>query len=61
MKNLNDKEILKFTKKYLKTWENDVKKVSLIKYHGIKEYLVNEYYLIIVKPFKVIHKDLQEL
>jgi len=57
---LNSKEIKVFTKKYLKEWGNDIKKVSVIKYGFIKEYLANEHYLVIVKPFKVLYKDLQE-
>lgn len=58
---LNSKEVKSFTNKYLKEWESDIKNVSVIKYRLTKEYLVNEHYLVIVKPFKVIHKDLQEI
>lgn len=61
MKKLNQKEITKFARKYLPEWEKDIKEVSLIKYHFTKEYLVNDHYLVIVKPFKVMEKDLQEL
>lgn len=61
MKKLNTKEVRKFTRKYLKDWKGDIKEVSLIKYRGTKEYLVNGHYIVIVKMFKTIHKDLQEL
>ncbi len=60
MKKLNEIEKRKFTKKYLPDWVGDVNEVSLIKYNCVKEYLVNNHYLIIVKLFKTIHKDLQE-
>lgn len=58
---LNEKEITTFTKKYLPMWIGDINKVSLITYHGVKEYLVNDHYLVIVNKFKVIHNDLQLL
>jgi len=60
MKKLNKKELNKFVKKYLPEWNNDIKEVSMISYRLTKEYLVNEHYLVIVRPFKIIHKDLQE-
>lgn len=60
MKKLNAKEVQKFTKKYLSDWIGDVNEVSLIKHNFVKEYLVNNHYLVIVKLFKVIEKDLQE-
>lgn len=58
---LNEEEKLEFAKKYLPKWIQDIVSVSLIKYRGVKEYLVNDHYLVIIKGFKVIHKDLQEL
>ena len=58
---LNKDEIIKFSKKYLPMWTKDINKVSLISYHGVKEYLVNAHYLVIVNKFKVIHNDLQLL
>jgi hypothetical protein len=57
---LNLKEIDVFAKKHLKEWDRDIEEVSLIKYGLTKEYLVNNHYLVIVKLFKVIHKDIQE-
>ena len=61
MKKLNEKEICKFTKKYLPEWVGDIKEVSMLTSRHTKEYLVNDHYLVIVKPFKDIQKDLQEL
>ena len=59
MKILNKKEIKKFTKKYLPMWKNDILEVSMIKYGRIKEYLVNKHFIVLVKGYKVIKKDLQ--
>lgn len=61
MKKLNKREINKFTKRYLTDWVKEVNNVTMISYRHTKEYLVNEHYLVIVKPFKVIYKDLQEV
>lgn len=61
MKKLNKKEISKFTKRYLKDWLGEVNEVSMFVYRLTKEYLINGHYLVVVKPFHVIHKDLQEL
>lgn len=61
MKTLNKKEINKFTKRYLDEWVSEVQSVTMISYRHTKEYLVNNHYLVIVKPFKVVEKDLQEL
>jgi len=58
---LNNKEIIEFAKKYLPIWTQDINKVSVISYHGVKEYLVNDHYLVIIKGLKVIHNDLQLL
>lgn len=60
MKKLNKKEIEKFTKKYLSDWIGDIQEVVLVKYRLTKVYLVNNHYLVIVKLFKTIEKDLQE-
>lgn len=57
---LNSKEVKLFTNKYLKEWNSDIKEVSMLTYRLTKEYLVNSHYLVIVRPFKVTHKDLQE-
>ena len=59
-KKLNKKQIKRFVKKYLKDWKNDIYEVRLLKSNGIKEYLVNEHYFIIVYKNKIIEKDLQE-
>lgn len=61
MKKLNEKEIYKFTRKYLPDWLKDVSEVSMIKHRFIKEYLVNNHYLVIVRLFRKTEKDLQEL
>ena len=58
---LTEEEIQKFTKKYLPIWNEDIKKVSCISYRLTKEYLINGHYFVIVKPFKIIKKDLQDL
>jgi len=60
MKKLNEKEINDFTKKYLPEWFGEIKEVNMLTYKLTKEYLVNDHYLVVVKPFKIIHKDLQE-
>ena len=60
-KKLNKKQIKRFAKKYLSNWANDIHDVSLLKCDGIKEYLVNEHYFVIVYKDKIIEKDLQEL
>ena len=60
MKKLNKKEIKIFTKKYLPEWFGEIKEVNMLTYKLTKEYLVNDHYLVVVKPFKIIHKDLQE-
>lgn len=56
---LNEKEKAKFINKYMPEWKQDIKKVSMITYRLTKEYLVNDCYLVIIKLFKIIHKDLQ--
>lgn len=61
MKKLNRKEVQKFARKYLSDWVDDIEEVTMIRYSLTKTYFVNEHYLVIVKPFGVIHKDLQEL
>ncbi|MBO5182903.1 MAG: hypothetical protein J6B64_00740 [Bacilli bacterium] len=45
---LNKKELNLFIDKYFKEWGNDIKKVSVISYNGVDEYLVNECYLFII-------------
>lgn len=57
---LNKKEIESFTIKYLPEWIGEIKEVSMLTYRHTKEYLVNNHYLVIVKVFKIIQKDLQE-
>ena len=47
-KELNQKEINRFIKRYFNAWKNDIKKVSVICYNGIDEYLINEHYLYVV-------------
>lgn len=44
-KELNKNELKKFINMYFKEWENDIKKVSVISYNGVNEYLINEHYL----------------
>ena len=57
---LNKKQVKRFAKKYLPDWQDDIYKISLLKSSGIKEYLVNEHYFVIVYKNKVVGKDLQE-
>lgn len=59
-KKLNKNQIQKFAEKYLSEWKNDIYDVSLLKYENVKEYLVNEHYLITIYKDRVIEKDLQE-
>lgn len=42
---LSKEEIIKFTNKYFKEWNSDIRKVSVISYNGINEYLINDHYL----------------
>lgn len=46
---LNEKERKVFIKKYFKEWGNDIKQVTLIDNGKVKEYLINEHYLHIIK------------
>lgn len=46
---LNEKELEVFINRYFKEYKNDIKKVSLITYKGINEYLVNDHYIFIVR------------
>ena len=59
MKYLTEKEINRFVKKSLPIWKGEISCVSLIKYGFVKEYLINEHYLLRISPFKIIEKDLQ--
>lgn len=59
-KKLNKKQIKRFVEKYLSEWKNDIYDVSLLKYENVKEYLVNEHYLVTIYKDRVIEKDLQE-
>lgn len=59
MKILNKEEIKEFTKNYFPLWLDDIKVVSLIEYNGVKEYLVNRHYLVMVDGVNVVKKDLQ--
>lgn len=56
---LSEKEIKKFTKKYFSGWEGEIKEVTLVSYQGVKEYLVNRHYFVIVKGFNITYKDIQ--
>lgn len=58
---LSQKEMSNFALKYLPEWSQDIVKVSMISYHGTKEYLVNDHYLVTVNRHKVTHNDLQVL
>ena len=49
MKYLNDEEMIEFTKKYFPAFIGDVRSVSYFDYEEIREYLVNEHYIFIVK------------
>lgn len=61
MKYLNQEEINIFANKYLPIWKKDINTISLLEYNGIKEYLVNEHYLVIVdKQDNVKEIDLQD-
>lgn len=48
---LTDEELQIFIEKYFKEWGKDIKKVSMIFYNGVDEYLVNEHYLFRVKEY----------
>lgn len=45
---LNEKEIKRFVNKHFKMWDKDIRKVSVISYNGIDEYLINDHYLFLV-------------
>ena len=59
-KKLNKKQIKRFAQRYLHDWVNDIYEVSLLEFWGIKEYLVNERFFVIVYKDKAVEKDLQE-
>lgn len=46
---LNSKEVNEFVNKYFKIWGEDIKKVSVISYNGINEYLINDAILFVEK------------
>lgn len=46
---LNEKEMKIFINKYFKEWNTDIKKVSIISYNKIDEYLINGHYIFIKK------------
>mgnify|MGYP004499099099 CR=1 FL=1 len=46
---LNERERKTFIKRYFKEWGNDIKQVTLIDNGRVKEYLINEHYLYIIK------------
>ena len=48
-KKLNAKEIARFQKKYFTILGERINEVSVIKYKGVAEYLVNDKYLVRVK------------
>lgn len=48
-KTLNKKELKRFINKYFKEWNTDIKKVSVISYNGIDEYLINDHYVFSIK------------
>ena len=56
---LKGKELNKFADKYLKEWKDDIVEVSRISYKGVKEYLVNRHYLVIVRRQNIKMIDLQ--
>lgn len=46
---LNKKELKSFINNYFKTWNEDIRKASVISYNGIDEYLINDNYLFLIK------------
>lgn len=48
-KELNGKELNRFVNKYFKEWNTDIKKVSVISYNNVDEYLINDHYIFIKK------------
>ena len=58
---LNKRQIESFKEKYLSKFNEDIKKVSRITYRLTKEYLVNDHYFVIVRPFKVEYKEIYKL
>ncbi len=55
---LTQEQIEIFANKYLKGFDEQIKTISCITYHFVKEYLVNSHYFVIVKPFKVEYKEI---
>ena len=49
MKNMNRVELEQFTQKYFKEYGNDIRKVSYIIHDDRIEYLVNDWYLFLIK------------
>lgn len=48
-KELSKEEIIVFTNMYFKEWGTDIRKVSVISYNGINEYLINDHCIFIKK------------
>ena len=48
-KKLNEKERKEFIKKYFVEWGDDIRKVTMISYNGINEYLINDTVLFLEK------------
>lgn len=46
---LNEKKLEQFINKYFKIWNTDIRKVSVIEYNNIKEYLINDAVIFIEK------------
>lgn len=60
MKKLNKWQRIRFIKKYLPEWKDDIQEVVYFKDKKKKIYFINQHYFIIDDNGKIIEKDLQE-
>jgi len=58
-KKLSKKEIQKFIERYMSDYKDEVVEVSYMDLYGLKSYLVNGHYLVMVLGDKVVESDLQ--
>lgn len=56
---LNQDEVNEFVERYMPDYKDEVREVSYMDLYGLKNYLVNEHYLVMVLGDKVVQSDLQ--
>lgn len=59
VKKLNEVELKEFVERYMPNYKEDIIEVSYMDLYGLKSYLVNGHYLVMVLGDKVVESDLQ--